>query len=178
MADSKNVYVDSKGLLSIVQGDLRNEYILYSGRGGESAENPLPMLTYREHGKYFLKVSDDGLVVAAASFYPYAKGADKRYPHDDSMYLSQVSVHKDHRKNGYAKDLLNSVFALASKTNSVLRLSDFKPDGRKYLAPILPNIHHRYPDAKVLYDGELEPVTGKDRYKLVLEIGKPQIQPL
>lgn len=178
MTELKNIYVDSAGLLALIKGDRRNEYPLRWGRGGESDENPLPMLNYNWAGKYFLKIDDDGLIVAAATMYPYAKGVDDRYLDADSIYLSQVGVHKDHRHRGYAKNLLNSVFSLAAKTDSVLRISGFMPDGRKYLAPLLPVMHTKYPQAKVLYDGETVPVTGEMKYKLQLEWGEPQILPL
>jgi len=176
MSEGKTVFVDSEGLLKIARSDLRNQYMMYSGRGGESDANPLPMLIHRKHGKYFLKTDETGLVVAAVSFYPYAKGSDPRYPDGDFIYLSQVGVHKDHRRNGYAKSLLNSVFALAAKTDSVLLLSSFEPDGRSYLAPVLPDIHHKHPGVKVLHDGMAEPVTGERRYKLVCDWGTLPVQ--
>ena len=173
---AKKIYTDSRGLREIAESDQRNQYMMYSGRGGESADNPLSMLFHREHGKYFLKVDGSGLVVAALTFYPYAKGTDERYPEGDFMYLSQVGVHGDHRKKGYAKDLLGSVFALATRTESVLMLSSFEPDGRSYLAPILPDIHGQYPQAKVIYDGMDSPVTGERKYKLVADWGTLPVQ--
>ncbi len=178
MDSEKPVFLSSKGLNDIVRGDLRNEYVMYTGRGAESDNNPLPMLTYRKPAKYFLKFDESGLIIAAATLYPYAKGTDERYPDADFMYLSQVGVRREHRGKGYAKRLLGSVFMLAARTDSVLVMSSFEPDGRKYLAPVLPVLHKDYPTVKVVYDGMKTSVTGEKDYKLVLDWSKPPVQPL
>jgi hypothetical protein len=90
----KELFSDATGLELVARSDPRNAYIMRSGRGPESSDNPLPMLIYRPHGKYFLKVAEDGLVIAAASVYPYEKGKDSRCPDDNSLYLSQIGVHR------------------------------------------------------------------------------------
>ena len=160
MPDLKNIYVDSSGLRALITGDPRNEYALIWGRGGESDKNPLPMLNYKKHGKYFLTIDEDGLIVASATMYPHIKGEETPFciklddPHltADYLYLSQIGVHKEHRGHGYGKSLLNSVFALAAKNGPILYVSGFEPLGQQYLAPHLPAIHARYPKTKVIYE--------------------------
>lgn len=167
MANFRSQFVNVSGLYKLIRENPENEYIERSFRGRESPENPLPMLHITRGKFYFLKMTEEGKIIASASVVPHKKGESSCYEEQDTLCLTQVSVHPDCRGQGLAKSLLGSVFGLASRTGGiVMTLTGFEPDGQKYLAPILPKIHEHFPDVPVLYNGAEEPITGKEPYVL------------
>jgi len=101
-------------------------------------------------------------IVAVASTQP-----NLYQPH--ILWLKQVSVDAEHRKRGYATQLVNAVFADTASRKLALQPSSFTPLGAAYLKAVMPRLHCHYPDLAIYWNEQSRvPVSGAKPYQLDL----------
>ena len=163
---------DGEGMQEIIRQNPSNSYLEKLGRGPEKPDNPLPMLNVRPECDYVVATDEAGLIVGAATLYSL-KAGEQNFRDEaalattyDRVFLSQLSVNQNHRRQGIAKSILGAVFELAADQQRLLTISGFEDDGKAGLCPILPDVHKKFADVSVIYYGSDHKVTGNQDYVL------------
>lgn len=120
---------------------------------------------------HFLVLSGGTKIVAVGSVKaPQSKPSE--------LWLTHVSVDPAYKNQGNGKNILKSIFNYAAKSGKILSPSSFEPEGLKYLAPAMAQLHLQYPDLKIRYNGTYlgEIVNGYEPYKFVQPHGWGSIE--
>ncbi|AGH98461.1 hypothetical protein [Micavibrio aeruginosavorus] len=153
-----NIFTDANGLMAVVAKHPDNQFITCSA-SKRGAVDPMPLLHVDPTARYALRVNDDGVIVAAATFHDN--------PAQNILKLQQVSTRLGHKRTGHGSMMIHLMFGHAAGVGRVLALTQFEPEGAAAAVPALPDLHvAHYPSLPILYDGQTKPVTGRSRYRL------------
>lgn len=153
-----NIFTDANGLRAAVAKHPDNEFILRpaSKRG---AVDPMPLLQMDQTASYALRINDDDVIVAAATFHDHAT--------QNILKLQQVSTRQGQKRAGHGSVMVHLMFGRAAGAGRILALTQFEREGATAAVPALPDLHvAHYPSLPILYDGQTKPVTGRSRYRL------------
>ena len=158
MAFFTNVFMDASGLKVVIAKHPDNAFIALpvSKRGGN---DPMPLLQVDDAAHYAVRLNDDGVIIAAATFH--------ENPQQKTLFLQQISTRPGHKRAGHGAVMIHVIFARAAQDGHVLAMTPFEAEGGAAAQRGLPALHARYyPDVMVLYNGQAQPIDGRARYRL------------
>lgn len=124
-------------------------------------EAPLPFLFALDDARYFLRVDDEGVIVASVTTIPRDPGACSPV-----LEMRAVCVRPEQYHKGHATRLLSAAFQYAATEQLHMAVTPFEPMGRLYLTRLMPRLHMQHPQIKILYSGNTDPVGGEKPYSL------------
>jgi hypothetical protein len=152
-----NIFTDAGGLMEVAAKHPDNQFILLPV-SKRATPDPMPLLQMDHAALYALRVNDDGVIVAAAT---YSEDTD-----NNLLKLHQFSSRRDNKRQGHGRVVLHMMFGYAAGAGRVLALTPFESEGAA-MASTIPDMHvMHYPSLQILYDGQTKHVTGRNRYRL------------